>query len=59
MFANISKDFWTLQKNFKGENTENTRFLGVFAYSHPYKTMSNGWNMFFLKDIFNINLLKP
>ena len=59
MFANISKDFWTLQKNFKGENTENTRFLEVFAYCHSYKTRTNGGNMFFLKDIIDIKLLKP
>ena len=56
---NVFKDFRVLKIFFKGRNTENTRFLEVFAASTPYKTMTNGGNMFFLKDIFDINLLKP
>ena len=55
---NVFKDFWALENFFKGRNTENTQFLKVFLQGKPYNPMSTGGNMFFLKDIFDINLLK-
>ena len=42
---NVFKDFRAQKNFFKGRNTENTRFLEVFATAAPYKTMYNGGNM--------------
>ena len=57
--SDVFKDFLALKNFFKGRNTENTQFLEVFLQGQPYNPMSTGGNMFFLKDIFNINLFKP